>query len=118
LIRHRNGNFWAFPKGHAEQDESPLEAATRELKEETGLEIVRLLAPQTLQESYYFTYHHKRIHKTVIYFLAEVIGEVQLCPLEVEESQWVKLTEAHHYATFPEGQALCRQTAKIVYETE
>jgi len=39
LVKHRYGGHWDFPKGHMEGDESPLEAALREVLEETGLEL-------------------------------------------------------------------------------
>ena len=33
---------WDFPKGHVEENETELETASRELKEETGIEDFRL----------------------------------------------------------------------------
>ena len=38
----RSGDRWDFPKGKAEIDESDLQAAIRELREETGLELNQL----------------------------------------------------------------------------
>ena len=38
LLQSTNeGNFWGFPKGHVEGDETLLETAQREIKEETSL---------------------------------------------------------------------------------
>ena len=34
---NQHGNSWSFPKGHLEQNESLLDAAIREITEETGL---------------------------------------------------------------------------------
>lgn len=40
LLQSMNkGHFWGFPKGHIEENESLLEAAQREIKEETTLEL-------------------------------------------------------------------------------
>ena len=36
FCKHKKRNTWEFPSGHIEADESPLEAARRELYEETG----------------------------------------------------------------------------------
>lgn len=36
LVRHIDRNTWEIPGGHIEDDETPEEAASRELKEETG----------------------------------------------------------------------------------
>ncbi len=43
LIQHKHGRHWGFPKGHAESGEMPEDAAARELKEETNLEITAFL---------------------------------------------------------------------------
>jgi len=40
LVVNQNGNSWSLPKGHVESGETPLEAARREILEETGLERV------------------------------------------------------------------------------
>jgi len=39
LIHHKKFNKWMIPGGHIEPNENPNEAALREVKEETGLEI-------------------------------------------------------------------------------
>jgi bis(5'-nucleosidyl)-tetraphosphatase len=54
LILHREGNHWGFPKGKANPGETPLEAATRELKEETGLSVIQILREEPLAEQYQF----------------------------------------------------------------
>jgi 8-oxo-dGTP pyrophosphatase MutT (NUDIX family) len=76
LIQHQKGH-WAFPKGHKDSSESDLEAAQRELREETGLTDYQLLTlpgqsdPLTLQEAYTFTDPEgNRVAKTVTYYVA------------------------------------------------
>ena len=38
LIKQTKGH-WGFPKGHVEKDETEIETAIREVKEETGLDV-------------------------------------------------------------------------------
>lgn len=37
LLVEQRGNVWSLPKGHLEENETALEAAERELREETGI---------------------------------------------------------------------------------
>lgn len=37
LLKSATSDFWGFPKGHLENTESALEAAEREIREETGI---------------------------------------------------------------------------------
>lgn len=39
LVKHRKFNKWLPPGGHVDRDETPVEAAKREVFEETGFEI-------------------------------------------------------------------------------
>ena len=46
LVVNQNNNSWSLPKGHIDPGEAPLEAARREIEEESGvsrLEFVREL---------------------------------------------------------------------------
>lgn len=40
VVYNRKYGKWLQPGGHAEGDETPLETATREVKEETGIDII------------------------------------------------------------------------------
>lgn len=39
LVEHRKAGVWLYPGGHVEPDETPAEAAVREVAEETGLAV-------------------------------------------------------------------------------
>ena len=113
LVLHQSG-YWAFPKGHANPGESPREAATRELKEETGLSIESFLSEETLQENYSFFLGKQSIFKTVLYFLASVTGDVVLQEAEISASRWIPLSQAADRATFPEGKKLCAKALELI----
>ena len=65
-----HAGHWGFPKGHPEVGELPLKAATRELLEETGLHIKKVLFTNTPEENYFFYFQGEQISKKVIYFIA------------------------------------------------
>ena len=107
LILHQKGHHWAFPKGHSNPGETPLESAKRELKEETGLEIERLLQDIPLEETYQFYRRHETVQKTVQYFPALVKGTVVLQKEEIQDAKWVLLKEASQHLSFKESQGMC-----------
>ena len=108
LILHKGGRHWAFPKGRSNPGETPLESAKRELKEETGLNVEKLLQEEPLPERYEFRRRGEIVIKTVQYFPAIVSGEVQLQPEEIQDSKWVLLKEAVRHLTFRESKEMCR----------
>ena len=90
LIVDNIGASHGFPKGHVEQGESELQTATREIKEETALD-VRFLDGFRVEDSYYI--RGGTVFKTVVYFLAEFsaqtpqpqeseIASIELLPYE------------------------------------
>ncbi len=45
LVVNQNGNSWSLPKGHTEEKESALEAAKREIYEESGVKELIFIKP-------------------------------------------------------------------------
>lgn len=117
LIQHGSAKYWGFPKGHAEQGETPQESAVRELFEETHLKIVRFLSEAKIEEHYNFFFRGKRVDKTVWYFVAEVEGNVKLQKEEVSDSKWIPLDQAVEYLTYKTDKSVCLQTIEILNKT-
>jgi len=95
-ISHRGDRFWIFPKGHAEEPETPEAAALRELEEETGVSKVTLETSQTFSMAYTFVHESVRINKQVVYFVGycEVMETNITQPQEVIELKWCTFAEA------------------------
>jgi bis(5'-nucleosidyl)-tetraphosphatase len=109
LILHKGGNHWGFPKGHRNEGETSLEAASRELYEETGLTVVKFLQETPLMERYQFRSRRSMVQKTVSYFPALVTGKFFPQQEEISDGKWVKLAEANTVLTFKEGRTICNQ---------
>lgn len=114
LIQHKHARYWGFPKGHAEPNEDAAASARRELKEETNLDVVRLIQKEPLMEQYQFVMNGRHISKRVYYFIAEVSGEVVLQKLEIAAGMWLPIKQALGQLTHKEGKAILAQVEKIL----
>ena len=107
LLVHHNKGHWAFPKGHAEKNETPVEAAIRELREETGMKVTHLERKRSFIEHYEFEKPNGTpIRKTVVYYVGEVTGKIKLQTTEISDYHWGDADETRHLITFGECRAL------------
>ena len=114
LVQHASSRYWGYPKGHAEEGESPQQAAVRELCEETGLTVKAFLSDDLIEQHYMFRQGGLLISKTVSYFVAEVApGKVVLQLDEVSAAQWVLLEEAHQVLSYKTDRDVC-ESAQIL----
>ncbi len=105
LIATVGGTRWGLPKGQPEDDETPAEAARRELAEETGI-FGEVLQPLSLID-YWFRAGSARIHKSVEFFLLRFSGGILAPQLsEVDDVRWVALPEALTLISFPRERAV------------
>lgn len=97
LLLYRRGNYWNFPKGHFEPGESTIDAALRELEEETGIKKSELrIAPNfRAYERFYFKVGNQGIYDTVILFLGETHkADIALRPREHSGFGWFLYQDA------------------------
>lgn len=97
LLKHESGK-WMLPKGTIERGETPEEVALREVREETGISRVRVVADLG-EERYFFFWRSEDTYydKTVRYFLLEFLGGEDAAPQSEEgfvACEWVPLGEA------------------------
>ncbi len=94
LLGFKRRNIWCLPKGLIEQGETEIEAATREVREETGVSSLRLIDKiGTIR--YQFGYMEKRFDKSVHFFL-----------FETDQVETIVGTEHDMYAWFPFEKAI------------
>lgn len=108
LIQQRNGH-WGFPKGHVEADETERNAAIRETKEETNIEV-------EIEDGRIYTENYitdKGNYKEVIYYTAKKIsGEVQKQESEIRDVKWFPLDEALERLTYDNTRNLLKKIIK------
>lgn len=122
LVIHQNsyrgdvGNFWIFPKGHADEGETNQETALRELEEETGVSSVSLETEKTFSMTYSFRHEEKLIEKTVKYFIGYCDTEETKItqPIEVRELKWASVSEAEALLTHQNSRDLLKDVVSFL----
>ncbi|PKR81642.1 hypothetical protein CW751_03710 [Brumimicrobium salinarum] len=90
LFIYRN-DHWDIPKGKIEKDESPEEAAIREIQEECGITSLKIIKPLTNTFHVYFAYNNYYFKKNYWYFLET--DEINVKPQleeDIREVRWFK----------------------------
>lgn len=89
-----------LPKGHIDPGETPLQAAIREVREETGVsaELVEELG----EVRYWYRRDGRAVPKSVVFFLLRYqAGDTADHDDEVEEARWMPLAQACAELTYP-----------------
>jgi bis(5'-nucleosidyl)-tetraphosphatase len=106
LIQHASDASWGWPKGHADPGEAPLETAVRELREETGLQVIEsTIRKQTYSSAYYNPVSGKQ--KEVVLYVAQVdiSSGVRIQVGEIRDYKVVPLAEASQHLTYQKDRA-------------
>jgi len=85
IVQGRSTGKWSFPKGHSKRGETPLECATREISEETGIPSTLLSNPINFIKL-----------ASGKYFIFELTEKVVFDPkdsFEVLQTKWVTIDE-------------------------
>ena len=96
VIQQKNGDY-GFPKGHMEANETEIDTALRETKEETNLDV-------EIMEHFRFTtkYINPNFNtlKECVFFIAKPLTtEVEKQISEIAEIEWVSLFEVENRLT-------------------
>jgi 8-oxo-dGTP pyrophosphatase MutT (NUDIX family) len=102
----------ALPKGHPDGEETPLEAAIREVREETGVEAEPVEKLGTIRYSY--DRRGETVVKRVVFYLLNYrSGELQH-DHEIADVRWMDLEEAARSLTYSgERQMVSRALSRL-----
>ena len=114
LLLHYTSGHWDFPKGNIETNETELEAATRELQEETGIETIRVIPNFRCVLNYKYTRKTMLISKQVTLFLASTgVRKVKISHEHIGYS-WVKKSDATTQLTYENAKSALKQAINFL----
>lgn len=105
LLLHYTSGHWDFPKGNIEIDETEMQAATRELKEETSIETFTLIPGFRHTLNYKYTRKSILISKQVTLFLASTKVDKVIISHEHIGYQWAEINSAVNQLTYSNAKA-------------
>jgi len=112
LIKDPYGK-WTWPKGKIEKGETLLEAAKREIEEETGLKSIKSISK--LGRINYYYRRKNLIYKTVHFYLFEYVGKepISIAKDEIDDGRWFSDKDALSVVGYEEAKELLRKAIKV-----
>ena len=106
--------YWGFPKGHLEEGENPIQAAIREVQEETGFVVTIGESLKPISETKYtYSWKNVKVNKTVWYYKMTIVEAFSLEPdSEVEEVALEHFESAYNILSFENDKKLLRYVSE------
>jgi 8-oxo-dGTP pyrophosphatase MutT (NUDIX family) len=104
LVRRPRYNDWSLPKGKVDSGETPLKAAIREVREETGYTV------KVMRFAGAFGYEVQGVPKVVLYWTMKPVKQGDIRDRnEVGEAEWVPVRSALKRMSYPLERDLLRR---------
>ncbi|MBR3654071.1 MAG: NUDIX domain-containing protein [Elusimicrobia bacterium] len=122
LVYSERNKEWGFPKGHVEPDETELETAKREIKEETGIENIEFVKNFRCTDTYKIkgtlsTTKNRIIDKNVIYYLARTREDFKCsCDNEIGQGKWLNCDRAIEHLKHDNQKKLLKSAYMFIKE--
>ena len=118
VVVNQNHDSWSLPKGHIDEGETPIDAAIREIYEETGI-----INPKLVKKIGHYDRYRIGLDgrddlselKTIHIFLFKSEQE-KLKPLDKNnpEAKWVDIHEVENYLTHKEDIKFFKENIRLV----
>ena len=104
-----DSGFWGYPKGHLDDQETPIKAAEREVYEETGFKVSAVGKKPIAESRYEIKKDGKPVKKTVWFYEMNVVESFSKEPDdEIEEIAIVPFEEAFELLAYEEDKKILK----------
>ena len=124
LVYSERNKEWGFPKGHVEPNETELETAKREIKEETGITDIQFDNNFRCIDTYKIkgtlpTTKNRIIDKNVIYYLARTREDFK-CSIdnEIGQGKWLNYNHTIKYLKYDNQKKLLKKAYTFLKEAK
>lgn len=114
LLLHYEAGHWDFVKGNVEPNESEKDTVVRELREETGITDARFIEGFREKIEYFYRRQGAKVHKEVIFFLAETSTEKVALSYEHIGYTWLDYQSAIEKLTFQNAKILLKKAHELL----
>lgn len=105
LVKQTSGD-WGFPKGHVENNETEIETAIRETKEETNIDV-------EIDEKHRYSIEYspkENVWKEAVYYIAKTKSDTCIPQeSEIEKIEWLAFEEAVSKLTYDNTKEILKQ---------
>lgn len=118
LILHYPAGHWDFPKGNVEKGESDIDAAIREIAEETGLTDLKFINNFKKTIQYYYKRGETLVRKSVTFYLAEANTKDVKLSYEHQGYIWLPIDEALAKVTYQNAKNVLKEAHRFLTQID
>ena len=112
LLLHHTLGHWDFPKGNIETDENTMQAARREIYEETGIKEIEFAKRFKEKIEYYYKRSDRLVRKRVTFYIAKTKTRQVTLSSEHDGYTWNDYEAAIQHLTFANAKNVLKR-AKV-----
>ncbi|MBT3455466.1 NUDIX domain-containing protein [bacterium] len=114
LLKNDQANYWDFPKGKVEANETKEQTAEREIHEESGLKVTLLDGFSDIIKYSFTNKAGQQVSKEVTFFLAQAFDDKVTISHEHGDYTWLPFKEAYQKITYTNSRKVLERANQVL----